>query len=36
MNAMAAQRWNFWGGIITALTLVWAILWAFPLFWGVI
>lgn len=36
MNAMAAQRWNFWGGIITALTLVWAILWAFPLYWGVI
>ncbi|TGV72949.1 carbohydrate ABC transporter permease, partial [Mesorhizobium sp. M2D.F.Ca.ET.145.01.1.1] len=36
MNAVAAQRWNFWGGIITALTLVWAILWAFPLYWGVI
>ncbi|BCG78048.1 carbohydrate ABC transporter permease [Mesorhizobium sp. 113-3-3] len=36
MNAMAARRWNFWGGIITALTVVWALLWAFPLYWGVI
>ena len=28
--------WNFWGGVITALTLVCAVLWAFPIYWGVI
>ena len=32
----AARRWNFWGGVITALTLAAAVLWAFPLYWGVI
>lgn len=27
---------NTWGGIITALTVLGAVLWAFPLYWGVI
>ena len=36
MNAANARRWNFWGGAITVLTVVGAILWAFPLYWGVI
>jgi ABC-type glycerol-3-phosphate transport system permease component len=31
-----AQRWNFWGGVITAITVVCALIWAFPLYWGVI
>ncbi len=26
----------FWGGIITALTVFRAVLWAFPLYWGVV
>ena len=36
MNAAAARRWNFWGGVITVATLVCAVLWAFPIYWGVI
>ena len=36
MTASAMQRANFWGGVITVLTVVFAILWAFPLYWGVI
>jgi multiple sugar transport system permease protein len=36
MTAAGMQRANFWGGVITVLTLVFAILWAFPLYWGVI
>jgi multiple sugar transport system permease protein len=36
MNAALASRLNFWGGLITVLTVVAAILWAFPLYWGVI
>ena len=36
MTAAAARGWSFWGGVITALTLVCAVLWAFPLYWGVI
>jgi multiple sugar transport system permease protein len=36
MTASGMQRANFWGGVITVLTIVFAILWAFPLYWGVI
>jgi multiple sugar transport system permease protein len=36
MTAAGMQRANFWGGVITVLTIVFAILWAFPLYWGVI
>jgi multiple sugar transport system permease protein len=36
MSAILARRLNFWGGMITVLTVVAAILWAFPLYWGVI
>jgi multiple sugar transport system permease protein len=36
MKAAAAQRWNFWGGLITLLTLAGALIWAFPLYWAVI
>ena len=33
---MTRQRWNLAGGIISVLTVIFAILWAFPLYWGVI
>ena len=36
MTAATARRWNLWGGAITALTILGAVLWAFPLYWGVI
>jgi multiple sugar transport system permease protein len=36
MTVSGLQRANFWGGIITVLTIFCAILWAFPLYWGVI
>ncbi len=36
MTAAGARRWNLWGGIITLLTITCAVLWAFPLYWGVI
>jgi multiple sugar transport system permease protein len=36
MTAATAQRWNFWGGVITAATLLCAIAWAFPLYWAVV
>jgi multiple sugar transport system permease protein len=36
MTSSTARRWNVWGGLITVLTVVVAILWAFPLYWGVI
>jgi multiple sugar transport system permease protein len=36
MNAIAARRWNLAGGVITLITIICAILWAFPLYWGVI
>ncbi|MCU0902589.1 MAG: carbohydrate ABC transporter permease [Tabrizicola sp.] len=36
MTAAGMQRANFWGGVITVLTIVFAVLWAFPLYWGVI
>lgn len=36
MTAAGARRVNFWGGAITVLTVMIALLWAFPLYWGVI
>jgi multiple sugar transport system permease protein len=36
MNYVSAQRWNLFGGIATVLTVVFAVIWAFPLYWGVI
>jgi multiple sugar transport system permease protein len=36
MTPATARRLNFWGGVITVLTVVGAVLWAFPLYWGVI
>ncbi len=36
MNASFAIRLNFWGGLLTIVTVMAAILWAFPLYWGVI
>lgn len=32
----SVQTVNVWGGIITVLTVLAAVLWAFPLYWGVI
>jgi multiple sugar transport system permease protein len=36
MTATGMRRANFWGGVITALTILMALIWAFPLYWGVI
>jgi multiple sugar transport system permease protein len=36
MTPASARRWNFWGGLITAVTAVCAVIWAFPIYWGVI
>jgi multiple sugar transport system permease protein len=36
MNYATAQRWNLFGGIATVLTVVFAVIWAFPLYWGII
>jgi multiple sugar transport system permease protein len=36
MNPTSVRRVNFWGGLITVVTVVIALLWAFPLYWGVI
>jgi multiple sugar transport system permease protein len=36
MSPATARRLNFWGGLITVLTLLCAVLWAFPIYWGVI
>lgn len=36
MTAAGMQRANFWGGLITVLTILCAVIWAFPLYWGVI
>lgn len=36
MTAASARRTNLWGGLITALTVLIALIWAFPLYWGVI
>jgi multiple sugar transport system permease protein len=36
MNYARLQRWNLAGGLLTFLTLVVAVIWAFPLYWGLI
>jgi multiple sugar transport system permease protein len=36
MTASGMQRTNFWGGVITVVTVLLALIWAFPLYWGVI
>jgi multiple sugar transport system permease protein len=36
MTAAGARTINFWGGVITVVTVLIAVLWAFPLYWGVI
>lgn len=36
MTYATLQRWNLAGGIVTVLTVAFAVLWAFPLYWGVI
>jgi multiple sugar transport system permease protein len=36
MNSTILQRWNRFGGIATILTVAFALLWIFPLYWGVI
>jgi multiple sugar transport system permease protein len=36
MTAAGARSWNLWGGVITTLTLLTAVIWSFPLYWGVI
>jgi multiple sugar transport system permease protein len=36
MTVSGLRRANFWGGMITVITVLLALLWAFPLYWGVI
>ncbi len=36
MNYATLQRWNLFGGIVTFLTVFIAVLWAFPIYWGII
>jgi multiple sugar transport system permease protein len=36
MTGSSAQRWNLWGGLITAATIICAVIWAFPLYWAVV
>ena len=36
MTTINIQKANFWGGVITIITVLFALLWAFPLYWGVI
>lgn len=36
MTAASARRWNLWGGVITLLTVLFALIWAFPLYWGIV
>ncbi len=36
MNYANLQRWNLAGGLVTVLTVLVAVIWAFPLYWGVI
>lgn len=36
MSVAGMRQANLWGGIITVLTVMAAIVWAFPLYWGVI
>jgi ABC-type maltose transport system permease subunit len=36
MNYAKLQHWNLFGGIATTLTVAFAVLWIFPVYWGVI
>lgn len=36
MTAAGARRWSFWGGVITVLTVLCALVWAFPIYWGIV
>lgn len=36
MTTIGLQRANFWGGVITVLTVLMALIWAFPLYWGIV
>lgn len=36
MTLSGMQKANFWGGVITVITIFVALVWAFPLYWGVI
>ena len=36
MKASTARRLNFWGAVITVLTVIVAIVWAFPIYWGIV
>jgi multiple sugar transport system permease protein len=36
MTYSDVQRWNLAGGLVTALTIVCAVIWAFPLYWGIV
>jgi multiple sugar transport system permease protein len=36
VTAAGARQWNLWAGLITLLTVVCAVVWAFPLYWGIV
>ena len=36
MRESSVQRWNLWSGLITAVTIICAVIWAFPLYWAVV
>jgi multiple sugar transport system permease protein len=36
MNYAILQRWNLFGGIATTVTVAFAVLWFFPIYWGII
>jgi multiple sugar transport system permease protein len=36
MNYASTQRWNLFGGIATCLIVAFAVLWVFPLYWGIV
>lgn len=35
MNPSRLRYWNLFGGLLTAFTLVFALLWAFPIYWAI-
>ena len=36
MTGTQARRISLWGGVLTLLTVVCAVIWAFPLYWGIV
>jgi len=36
MTAAGARSWSFWGGILTLITIICALIWAFPLYWAIV